>query len=312
MGRPKKGRSVKMITGACARNLLLLGMSLMLLATAGCGDGPESEPVRQPPVLRKKITMPEEPQAGPTIASKAKPVTVASGDESAQEGGLLVKDPKETPRERKIMKEIPAQPTMVAPAPEEKRPPPPTAPETQALVSKPLEKATEDKTEKGPPHQPAKVEPTPKEDKPLASPEESVAEGSTEGIETASPYEYSAVGKIDPFQPLFQIKAEPAAKAKKEVKKKRLPLTPLQKISLGQLRVVGIIESPAGNKALVEEPGGKGFIVSKDTYIGQNFGQVKEILKDRIIVEEEVEDILSGKMKLKKTELSLHKEAGDM
>jgi len=301
-----------MTKGACARNLLLLAVSLMLLATAGCGDGPEAEPVRQPPVVRKKITMPKELRAGPAKASKVTPVTVTPGDESAQEGRLSAKDAKETPRERKIVKEIPAQPTRVEPAPEEKKPAPPSAPQAPTPISKPGEKAAEGKTGKAPSLQPAKVEPTPKEDKPLAPSEESAAEASIEGIGTAPSYEYNPMGKIDPFQPLFRIKAEREVTAQKEVKKKRLPLTPLQKLSLGQLKVVGIIQSPAGDKALVEDSAGKGFIVTRGTYIGQNFGQVKEILKDRVIVEEEVEDILSGKMKLKKTELRLQKEAGDV
>jgi len=301
-----------MTTGACARNLLLLWMSLLLLATAGCGDGPEREPVRQPPVIRKKITMPKEPQAGPAKESKVEPVTVAPGDEIAQQGRLPVQDAKETPRERKIVKEIPAQPKRVEPTPEAKKAPSPSAPEGLAPEGKPGEKVPEGKKEKAPELQPAKAEAAPKEDKAPAPSEEWEAKGSIDEIGTQPPYEYNAQGKIDPFQPLFRIKAEPVAKAKKEVKKKRLPLTPLQKVSLGQLKVVGIIQSPAGNKALVEDSSGKGFIVTRGTYIGQNFGQVKEILKDRVIVEEEVEDILSGKMKFKKTELRLHKEAGDV
>ena len=300
-----------MTTGACARNLLLLGVSLMLLVTAGCGDGPEPGSVRQAPVIRKKITMPEELQAGPEKASKVKPVTVAPGDESAQEKPLPVKEAKETPHERKVVKAIPAQPTRAV-ATEEKKPQSPLEAQVPTPVGKPGERATGGKTAKAPALQPAKVELTPKDDKPLAPAEESVAEDSFEGIGTGPPYEYNPAGKTDPFQPLFRIKAEPVVTAKKEVKKKRLPLTPLQKISLGQLKVVGIIESPAGNKALVEDSSGKGFIISRGTYIGQNFGQVKQILKDRVIVEEDVEDILSGKMKPKTTELRLQKEAGDV
>jgi type IV pilus assembly protein PilP len=97
---------------------------------------------------------------------------------------------------------------------------------------------------------------------------------------------------------------------KKGKKKKRLPLTPLQRIGLSQLKLVGIIVSPTGNKALVEEPSGKGYIISKGTYVGTNFGRVKKVLNDRVIVEEEVEDFSSGEMKPQTTELRLQKRPG--
>ncbi|MDY6950310.1 MAG: pilus assembly protein PilP, partial [Thermodesulfobacteriota bacterium] len=298
--------------------LLLLGISLMLLATAGCGDSPESEPVRKPPVLRKKITVPQPLKTGPAEASKAEkvePVTVLPEDEMAQEAEGVIKDVQEAPGERKIVREIPAQPKEAEPVTEvreEKKPPSPPAGEVPAPEGKAKEEATEDGTAEVPAPQATKVAPAPQKGKPSVPPEESMPEVSIEGIGTEPPYEYNAVGKIDPFQPLFRIKAEPAAKAKKKVKKKRLPLTPLQKVSLGQLKVVGIIQLPGGDKALVEDAAGKGFIITKGTYIGQNFGRVKEILKDRVVVEEEVEDVLTGKMKLKTTELRLHKEAGDV
>ena len=123
-------------------------------------------------------------------------------------------------------------------------------------------------------------------------------------------YFYDPKGKPDPFQPLFATEAQRMAPDKKKgKKKKRLPLTPLQRISLSQLKLVGIILSPTGNKALVEEPSGKGYIISKGTYVGTNFGRVKKVLNDRVIVEEEVEDF-SGKMKPQRRELRLQKRPG--
>jgi type IV pilus assembly protein PilP len=119
-------------------------------------------------------------------------------------------------------------------------------------------------------------------------------------------------GKIDPFAPLF--KDEPVKKAtrgvEKKVTKKRIPLTPLEKIDLSQLKLVGIIQAPSGNKALVEEASGKGYIVAKGTYIGLHSGRILEILGDRIIVEEEVEDIL-GKVTIDRKELKIQKPPGE-
>lgn len=127
-----------------------------------------------------------------------------------------------------------------------------------------------------------------------------------------SPPFYNPKGKLDPFQSVFVTIAQQATEADKKIRRKGLRLTPLQKVDLSQLKLVGIIVSPAGNKALVEDPAGKGYVVTKGTYIGTNLGRVKRILNDRVIVEERVEDYLSGEMKLQKTELRLQKKVGDV
>lgn len=100
---------------------------------------------------------------------------------------------------------------------------------------------------------------------------------------------YNPEGKIDPFAPLF--KEKPAAvQSAKTVKKGKgkicISLTPLQKIDLSQLKLVGIIRAQSGNKAMVEEASGKGYVIKKGTYIGINCGTVGKILKDRVIVDE--------------------------
>jgi type IV pilus assembly protein PilP len=86
----------------------------------------------------------------------------------------------------------------------------------------------------------------------------------------------------------------------------------LLKVTLAQLKVAGIIIMPGGNKALVEDPSGKGYIVYEGTYIGEHFGRIQEILKDRIVVEEELEDFVSGKLKVQITELELRENVGEM
>jgi type IV pilus assembly protein PilP len=62
----------------------------------------------------------------------------------------------------------------------------------------------------------------------------------------------------------------------------------------------------------VEDPSGKGYVITVGTYVGSNFGRVTRILKDRIIVEEEVEDFFTGKMKLQPVELRLQKKFGEV
>ncbi|PQP34785.1 pilus assembly protein PilP, partial [Desulfobacteraceae bacterium SEEP-SAG9] len=62
--------------------------------------------------------------------------------------------------------------------------------------------------------------------------------------------------------------------------------------------------------ALVEEASGKGYIVAKGTYIGLHAGRILEILNDRVIVEEEIEDIL-GKITIDRKELKIQKPPGE-
>ena len=119
---------------------------------------------------------------------------------------------------------------------------------------------------------------------------------------------YSSKGKIDPFVPLIKQPGDAGGKKRKKVKR-RVPRTPLEKMDLSQLKLVAIIRAPNGSKAMVEESGGKGYIIAKGTYIGLNSGRVVEILKDRLIIEEEVENVF-GKITIRKRELKLQKPPG--
>jgi type IV pilus assembly protein PilP len=114
---------------------------------------------------------------------------------------------------------------------------------------------------------------------------------------------YNPEGKLDPFAPLIKEKPEAlAVKDRKAVRRKLL--TPLEKLDLSQLKLVSILRASSGNRALVEEDSGKGYIIKKGTYIGTNSGRVIDILPDKIIIEEEVEDIY-GKISIRKKEIEL-------
>jgi type IV pilus assembly protein PilP len=119
---------------------------------------------------------------------------------------------------------------------------------------------------------------------------------------------YNPRGKIDPFVPLF--KEEGPLAGDEKGKRGRVPKTPLEMIDLGQLKLVAVMRAPSGNKALVEEASGKGYIVTKGTYLGVNSGRVIKILRDRIIVEEEAESIV-GKGIIQQRELKLQKPLGE-
>lgn len=118
---------------------------------------------------------------------------------------------------------------------------------------------------------------------------------------------YNPAGKIDPFEPLFR---ERAAMAKTKKKIKREPRTPLERIDLSQLKLVGIILAASGNRALVEESSGKGYVVKTGTYIGINGGKIVKIEKELVTVEEQFEDVF-GKIQSQKRELKLPKPPGE-
>jgi type IV pilus assembly protein PilP len=121
---------------------------------------------------------------------------------------------------------------------------------------------------------------------------------------------YNPKGKIDPFEPLFK-EQKAIAQAPKEKRQKRIPRTPLERIDLSQLKLVAIVLAASGNRAMVEEASGKGYILSTGTYIGTNAGKVVKIDKDQVIVAEEIEDVM-GNVKIRNTELKLPRPPGEL
>jgi len=120
---------------------------------------------------------------------------------------------------------------------------------------------------------------------------------------------YDPKQRINPFTPVFGSK-KVDAEEKVRKRKKRIPQTPLERISLDQLKLVAIIRASTGNRALVEDAVGKGYIIRNGTYIGLNSGMVTQINANSVIVEEEVEN-LKGEFVLKSTEIKLQKPAGE-
>ncbi|MCK4467941.1 MAG: pilus assembly protein PilP [Desulfobacterales bacterium] len=100
---------------------------------------------------------------------------------------------------------------------------------------------------------------------------------------------YNPEGKIDPFAPLFKEEKLVSGDGEAMGMGKAgicIPHTPLQKVDLSQLKLVGIIRASSGNRAMVEEASGRGYVIEKGTFIGINCGRVGQILKDRVIVDE--------------------------
>ena len=123
---------------------------------------------------------------------------------------------------------------------------------------------------------------------------------------------YDPKKQLNPFIPLFRDdnKQSGADQTDKSKRKKRVPQTPLEKISLNQLKLVAIIRTSSGNRALVEDNTGKGFIIKNGTYIGLNSGIVTQINASSMTVEEEIENLM-GELILQNTEIKLQKPAGE-
>ena len=196
---------------------------------------------------------------------------------------------------------------------------PSTKADNQALVAKKVEAIpTRDTVQKLPALKKPAIRPRsdiseikqPSTDHNAAPSDKLIAATSTVTPKTRSagiPGAYDAIGKIDPFEPLFK---EKPVSDKKNKDKKRIPRTPLERIDLSQLKLVGIIMASSGNRALVEESSGKGYVIKTGTYIGVNSGKVIKIKKEKVVVEEEFEDVF-GKTKLRQREIKLPKPPGE-
>ena len=169
---------------------------------------------------------------------------------------------------------------------------------------------------------PAKLSPVPKGVAEVAQSKSTVAVAPEVLSEKASDEmlygksSYDPAGRQDPFEPLFaRGRGGGGGAAVKEsrptVRQSRISrLTPLEKLDISQLKLVGIVSIPGRSMGMVEEAGGKGYVIRKGTYMGVNSGKVVEIAKDRVVIEEEVENFL-GKIVVRTRELKLQKPLGE-
>jgi len=122
-------------------------------------------------------------------------------------------------------------------------------------------------------------------------------------------YSYNPQGKPNPFQPLVvERKEKPATPAAKveAAKKERGGLgTPLERLELDELKLVAVVWDIPKPRAMVEDKGGKGYILSVGTRIGKNHGQVSKITPEGLVVSERTE-APDGKMKTRERPLRLY------
>jgi type IV pilus assembly protein PilP len=122
----------------------------------------------------------------------------------------------------------------------------------------------------------------------------SVAPAQDEAAEDS--YRYDPTDRRDPFLSPFSLQLEP--EIPEEAK------TPLQRFDLGQLKLVGVIWETSEPKALIEDGGGLGYIVTRGTLIGSKGGVIRAIEPRRIVIEEYETDFY-GKRQAQERELLL-------
>jgi type IV pilus assembly protein PilP len=270
------------------RHLIILRKSVWVVLLAGvlaCGEEPPPAP--QPKAVSKKIAVQQaKPTPGATLPSPTATPTPVTGEATPAPATPAVSP---TPAASSDAAPMQAQPlTPASPALEAEKGAPGAAP------SEPLN-AAQATTAPG---------------TPSASPPP-VGDGSTlvkESMQLAASYD--AEGRFDPFEPLFKEQQSPSMSNSRD-KRKRVPQTPLEKVALAQLKVTAIIRAGSGNRALVEDATGKGYVVQVGTYMGLNSGQVTRIENDRVVVEEEIES-LTGELTIENQELKLQKPAGEL
>ena len=145
-----------------------------------------------------------------------------------------------------------------------------------------------------------KAEATPKTVK--AKPARKTVKKVEKSVYEDAAYSYDPMGKKDPFLPLIKEEGK-----LNDTLLGQGPLTPLQKYSLAQLKLVAVLQAGEQSKAMVEDSKGDGYILSKGTLIGDKFGEVVQIKDNEVIIIEKEVDVSSGEIIEKNASLILHK-----
>lgn len=83
------------------------------------------------------------------------------------------------------------------------------------------------------------------------------------------------------------------------------PKSELETVPVSDFKMVGVLTGPYKTRALVRSPSGSVYTISDGTRIGVQNGYVRKVLRDRIIVNEILQDVL-GEKELVTSELKLN------
>jgi len=124
-------------------------------------------------------------------------------------------------------------------------------------------------------------QPTPPPAAPAPAPKAAVAAVRDAGMPEAPPYVYSynPLAKRDPFRSLIEEVRAPSVE-------NTACTEPLCQWDLDQLTLVGVVTGEANPLAMVEDPGGKGYLIRRSSRVGKQGGKVTQILRDTVTVTE--------------------------
>jgi len=112
-------------------------------------------------------------------------------------------------------------------------------------------------------------------------------------------YFYDPRGKRDPFRSIRFADSDPDKK----------DFGPLGDFELGQLELQAVIWDASNPRALIEDPGGRSYIVREGAAIGKNNGQVIHIGDNLVLVKETYENF-AGERTTKDVELRIRLSQG--
>ena len=106
-------------------------------------------------------------------------------------------------------------------------------------------------------------------------------------------YVYNAENKRDPFKTYFDELLVRESEQRN--------LSELQRFELENLKLVAVVAGTATPMALLEDPTGKGHTIKIGTLLGKKFGQVKQIRRGEVDIQEEFRDFTGRRIKTMKT-----------
>jgi Tfp pilus assembly protein PilP len=140
---------------------------------------------------------------------------------------------------------------------------------------------------------------------PAKTPAQPSAEVKAEPPPPMLAFTYDPKGKVNPFQPLVVEKPQVPVKPKGGVEEISPDATPLERLDLDKVKLVAVVWNIPEPKAMVEDSGGKGYIITKGTPLGKNRGKVTRISASGVVVTEPY-DTSPGKTKTREITLKLY------
>jgi type IV pilus assembly protein PilP len=112
---------------------------------------------------------------------------------------------------------------------------------------------------------------------------------SSVGLQSAQTNTFDFSTRKDPFKPYVSVKAATPAELTKQ-RREMKPVLPLHSFDVNEFKLIGAIIDPKGNKAMVKDPGGKGYVLKVGMTIGKNEGKIVRIDLSGVDVVEQFRD----------------------